>query len=391
MSGDRALRVFVPSSAGLLTDHVGDGEGLIAFDILSRLAGRGHQLVVCARAVALAQEPPFEVLPIALERFESLRPLGYAWRARRAWARAAAHEPFDLVHWMFPQGRDVLSLLPSDLPLIIGPHSLEWPQPPKSRHLGDAIVAMLSPLEGTVRRRTMTAAHSVLVSVPDARHTYHGIVPDDALHVVPFGVDDAAFEVSALPSEPTVAFVGRLTAEKGITTLLDAFDLLAQTLPAACLRIAGDGPLRRLAEHRAAAAPGKVEVLGSVPHEQIPALLAGSSLLCLPSIGEPFGMATLEAMAAGRAIVGVDAGGTRALVDETNGGRLVPPDDAPALARALASLLSDRALLSALGQHNRARVERHYTWDRVIDQIEGLYYAAIAARAAGSTSRQNRC
>src|SRR5204862_7357867 len=70
------LRVLVPSASALLTDHRPHGEGLIAWDVFSGLAARGHELVVCAREAALRSSPPFEVVETGrASRWESVEPL----------------------------------------------------------------------------------------------------------------------------------------------------------------------------------------------------------------------------------------------------------------------------------------------------------------------------
>lgn len=381
------LRIFVPSAAGLLTDHVPDGEGLIAWNLLCRLAGRGHTLLVCARQAELSDPAPFQVVELPMGGLESVHALGYAWRTRRVFERGGGANEFDVVHWLFPQGRDVLTLLPRRLPSFIGPHSLFWPPIDRRRRLGDGLAALVAPVTHALRRRTAASASCILVSVPAARATYARDA--DRVAVIPFGVDELLFAPRPLPPNPTVLFAGRLSPEKGVRTLIEAFSIVGDRMPQARLRIAGDGPMRAWVEERASRSP-QIEVLGGVPHGRMPDLLGDSSLLCLPSVGEPFGMATLEAMSAGRAVVGVESGGTAVLVEGRVGGRLVAPDSVSELAEALSELLLDRSALESAGAHNRERVVAQYTWDRVIDQIEDVYYAAIAARAAGSTRLQKR-
>jgi glycosyltransferase involved in cell wall biosynthesis len=160
-----------------------------------------------------------------------------------------------------------------------------------------------------------------------------------------------------------VLFLGRLDPEKHVLALVHAFAKVRAALPDARLALAGDGPLREAVEGDG------VRVLGNVPHRDVPALLAQCDLLCLPSVGEPYGMALLEAMAAGRAVVAGPGPGPSFLVDE-DGGRIVEPD---ALASTLIELLSDPALTARMGAHNRERVERELSLVRFVESVEAVY------------------
>ena len=92
-------------------------------------------------------------------------------------------------------------------------------------------------------------------------------------------------------------------------------------------------------------------------------------------------MAILEAMACGVPVVTTNLAGPAFLVDD-KGGRLVPPDDSDALAKALIEILQSSALRAAMGCHNRAVVERRFTWDRVLDALEGAYHATLDQTAS---------
>jgi len=96
------------------------------------------------------------------------------------------------------------------------------------------------------------------------------------------------------------------------------------------LTFAGDGPLRSRLEGR-----DRVRLLGRVPHDEIPRLLAGSRVLAQPSLVEPLGQALLEAMACGRSVVATRIGGPPEFVPP-EAGVLVDPLDVDALARGLA-------------------------------------------------------
>jgi glycosyltransferase involved in cell wall biosynthesis len=372
------LRIFVPSAASLLTDRRGNGEGLIAWHLLSGIAARGHELVVCAREADLAADPPFELIVTGrASRFESIEPLAYAQAARQ---RLRTFGRFDLAHWLFPTGaRDALFVPPADLPLVLGPHSAPWPREARTRRrprAGDAIAAVARPAFTWYRKRTLDAAAAVLVTTPAALEALPAQARSKA-RIIPRGIDLDAYKQSPPAERRQVLFVGKLERAKGVVELVEAFARAG--VKGARLVLAGEGPERGRVERRARelGLDGNHELLGSVPHQRVAGLLSESSLLCLPSYGEPFGMAVLEAMAAGRAVVATDAGGPRLLVDRTLGGRLVAPGDTEGLAAALRELLNDPDGLAAMGAFNRVRAEQEFALDSVIDAIEDVYASVV--------------
>src|SRR5690606_24828257 len=112
--------------------------------------------------------------------------------------------------------------------------------------------------------------------------------------------------------------------------------------------------------------------------QDMPALLAASHIVCLPSYREGLPKALLEAAAAGRPIVTTDVPGCREVVRDGENGVLVPPRDAPALAAALRPLLTDRPLRAEMGRRGRERAEREWGSDVVLRQMLALYADVLA-------------
>src|SRR4051794_25611861 len=169
--------------------------------------------------------------------------------------------------------------------------------------------------------------------------------------VVSSGVDLERFAVAPAPDGPTrYLCVGALSERKNVVRLADAFALLDG---GATLTFAGDGPLRPQLDGRAS-----VRLLGRVPHDEVPQLLAESHVLCQPSVLEPLGQALLEGMAAGRPVVATRIGGPPEFVPP-EAGILVDPLDVDALARALQAAaalpLPNDAARSAAGEHDVRR------------------------------------
>ena len=144
--------------------------------------------------------------------------------------------------------------------------------------------------------------------------------------VVSSGVDLDRFAVAPAPDGPPAFLcVGALDERKNVVRLADAFAELGE----GTLTFAGDGPLRARLEGR-----DGVRLLGRVPHDAIPGLLAESRVLCQPSLLEPLGQALLEGMACGRSVVATKIGGPPEFVPP-DAGILVDPLDVAALTEAL--------------------------------------------------------
>jgi glycosyltransferase involved in cell wall biosynthesis len=165
------------------------------------------------------------------------------------------------------------------------------------------------------------------------------------------------------PAEPAeVLYVGRLSPEKNIDTLLEAVGDLN-------LVVAGDGPLR----------PSVPNALGAVPHAEVERLLERASVVVAPCEREGFGLAAAEAMAFARPVVAAAGGALLDLVADGETGLLVPPRDAPALRAAVERLLADPELREGLGRAGRALARERFGWDGVIERTLEVYGRTLDA------------
>jgi len=171
-----------------------------------------------------------------------------------------------------------------------------------------------------------------------------------------------------------ILFLGRLEEAKGVAELLDAAALLAPRFPALRLVLAGSGDLdawRSAAQARGLA--GRVELTGWLDGPARDAQLARAAVFCLPSHAEGLPMSMLEAMAVGKAVVVSRVGGIPEAVADGDNGLLVAPRDVPALAAALARLLSDQALRQRLGARARQSVAERFSTAVVGATLSGVY------------------
>ena len=187
------------------------------------------------------------------------------------------------------------------------------------------------------------------------------------------------------PDDGTALFVGRLSAEKGVTTLIDA----AATVPDVRVRIAGDGPDRpALEERRRARGATNVELLGSLPRDDVLDLMQRARVLVVPSAWrEPFGYVTIEAMACGLPVIASDRGGLRELVDASVG-RVFRAGDARALAEHLRWAASRPDEARALGTAARARFITEHSADAGYHRLVELYELSAARLAQRTRARR---
>jgi glycosyltransferase involved in cell wall biosynthesis len=106
-------------------------------------------------------------------------------------------------------------------------------------------------------------------------------------------------------------------------------------------------------------------------------------IAAVPSHNEPLGNATLEAMAAGRPVVGSRVGGIPEMVVDGQTGFLVPPRDAGALAEALSRVITNRELRARLGKHGRERAESVFSLPAHVRRVQHVYASILADRLHG--------
>jgi glycogen(starch) synthase len=283
----------------------------------------------------------------------------YAGLGRRTLSAAWRFKP-DVVyaHFLVPTG--LLGALASRAPLVVTAHGRDV------RNIG-ALPGIRAATRLVVRRAAAVVAVSDFLrreleaKVPDAR---------GKVEVVDCGVDVERFRVEPAPAGPTrFLCVGTLTERKNVVRLANAFGRLER----GSLTFVGDGPLRPELEDR----PG-VTVAGVVPHDDIPGWMARSHVLCQPSLIEPFGLALLEGMAAGRSVVATRIGGPPEFVT-TEVGVLVDPTDEAELSRALAAAVA----LPCPNPAARAAAEEHDV-RRQAERVEAILQRAVRDRRDGA-------
>ena len=169
-------------------------------------------------------------------------------------------------------------------------------------------------------------------------------------------------------------FVGRLTEEKGVRVLIDAWRHIGDRLP---LKVVGSGPLEG---ELAAAADGVagVQRLGRQPLERVMQMMGEATVLVFPSTWyEGLPRTIVESFAKGTPVIASDLGSMAELVDHGRTGFKFRPGDAADLARQIERLVSDPGLLPALRRAARDEYEQKFTADQAYDALMQIYRSAI--------------
>jgi starch synthase len=280
---------------------------------------------------------------------------------------------------------------------VITAHSLEPRRPWKAEQLGGGYR-----VSSWVERTAYEAADAI-IAVSDGMRTdvldcYPALDPA-RVHVVRNGIDSDAYvpvtETDALesygidPARPIVAFVGRITRQKGVGHLIAAAHRMD---PAAQLVLCAGAPdtpeiaeeTRLAVAELARTRPGVIWIQEMLPPASVRQVLSHSTVFVCPSVYEPLGIVNLEAMACGTAVVASDVGGIPEVVDDGRTGLLVHYDEQDTLtyqhdlADAVNTLLADPARAREMGITGRDRAVREFSWATVAEQTVEVYRSVLA-------------
>jgi glycosyltransferase involved in cell wall biosynthesis len=201
---------------------------------------------------------------------------------------------------------------------------------------------------------------------------------------VPTGVAQDFFELATVPSASVgLIFVGSWIDRKGTPELVAAWQQLSARHSALHLTVAGTGAARdRVLADFPPEARHRVQVHPNVDRDRLKDLLASHQVFVLPSWFEGMPLSMLEAAAVGLPCVVSSVCGNVDFIREADpardGGLLVVPHDARALAEALERLICDPPLRSSLGARARERA-REFTWEHTAARMEAAYFQSLVA------------
>lgn len=282
------------------------------------------------------------------------------------------------------------------VPHVVTAHSLEPQRPWKAEQLGGGYA-----LSSWAEKTAMEGADAVVaVSAgmrDDVLAAYPGI-PPERVHVIHNGIDsdfyrpdrgtDVLERIGVDLARPFIAFVGRITRQKGVPHLLRAGRHLDPSVQLVLLAGAADTPELKdetdgLIEELRATRDGVFVVSEMLPREEVRQVLTHALAFCCPSVYEPLGIVNLEAMACETAVVASRVGGIPEVVEDGDTGLLVDytPED-PAgfeerFAAAVNRLAADPAEADRFGVAGRRRAVDEFGWDAVAQRTVELYRSLV--------------
>lgn len=215
----------------------------------------------------------------------------------------------------------------------------------------------------------------------------------DPLHVevIPPGVNMRIYKPLEEGEEPVktklpekyVFCISRIDANKGHGLLLKAFDIVCKQIDDVDLVIGGGSPNPKQREidiinnmHKIVDQCGmndRVHIIGYVPDKLMKPYYQQAQLFVLPSLFEPFGMTTLEAMACGTPIIASKFGGIRNVVTHGEDGLLINPQDPEEFANAIIRLIKDRHLANRIGHKGYIAIKENYDWIQIARRFMDFY------------------
>src|SRR5512144_895226 len=283
-----------------------------------------------------------------------------------------------------------------DVPHVVTAHSLEPLRPWKAEQLGGGYR-----ISSWAEKTAYEAADAVIAVSKGMRGDILGAYPDldpDRLHVVHNGIDTEFYRpdpktevlerIGVDLTRPYVAFVGRITRQKGVPHLLRAgldFDpdlqivLLAGGADTPELKEETDAAVERLTSSR----DGVFVVSEMLPREEVRQVLTHALAFICPSVYEPLGIVNLEAMACETAVVASRVGGIPEVVADGETGLLVDYDEQDpsgleqGLADAVNRLVADPGLAEQFGRAGRARAVNEFAWAAVARETVAIYESLL--------------
>jgi glycosyltransferase involved in cell wall biosynthesis len=237
------------------------------------------------------------------------------------------------------------------------------------------------------RLLTRRAGRVICITAALARFNHEVVgLPAEKLRVVHYGLDAPPQPWGPTggpdlpPETPVLLSVCRLVPQKGVDVAIEALARIRERHPDVHLVVLGEGPLR--SELSALAARLEVEDAVSFPGRvgDVAWWLRRAAVLVHPARWEGFGLALLEAMLSERPVVASAVSSIPEIVVDGETGRLVPPDDAEALADAVADLLDHPARASAMGAAGRALALADFSVERMTERTVGVYDEVLSSR-----------
>ena len=223
--------------------------------------------------------------------------------------------------------------------------------------------------------------HVILVDPSQKPYFIDRGFEDERLTIVRNGVDTSLFKPGdiSLKVDEIIDFVyvGRLSYDKGVHLLLDAFKEYHQENPKSRLTVIGEGMLKNKLD--SSVNDGSVIWLGAIEHNKIPSVLQKMDAFVIPQNIGGLGLSVMEAMACGLPVITTAIGETKRLLRKDEG-ILVAPDNISSVIDGMRTLAEDKKMRESMGVRCREKIEREYSWHNQIELIEDVYKRTVESR-----------
>lgn len=205
-------------------------------------------------------------------------------------------------------------------------------------------------------------------------------IPEERISVIRNGIDTYLFRPADYKNKREILnfiYVGRMSIDKGVNTLLDAFRIYHSGNPNSTLTLIGDGILKnQLTKY---AGDGSIRWFGAINHELVPSILKRADVFVIPQIIGGLGLSVLEAMSCALPVITTAIGETTRLL-RPNEGLLVEPNNAAAVADSMRLLGDDEQLRRSMGDNCRKKILREYSWSAQVGLLEQAFERTIKKR-----------
>ncbi|HLP88958.1 MAG TPA: glycosyltransferase [Nostocaceae cyanobacterium] len=203
-------------------------------------------------------------------------------------------------------------------------------------------------------------------------------LPYQGIDCQKFHPDNIRYNPLPNDNRPTILFVGRITAEKNVNQLLDAYPLIAAKIPDVHLVIVGSGPLDQVISRRAEKFPSGVTIWGESLGTELLGWYARADIFVNPSVTENFCTTNNEALASGTPVVAVVAPSTAEQVFPGVNGFLAEPNNPEDFAQKVIAILENPDLKAELTRQARASI-LEFDWSACMQKFENKMYELVAA------------
>jgi glycosyltransferase involved in cell wall biosynthesis len=246
--------------------------------------------------------------------------------------------------------------------------------------------------------RMLERCDALAANTEHEKRFIEGLSAQRNAHVIGAGVEPAPFTQAegrrirsqyGLGEAPVVGYVGRMSASKGVVTLIEAMKIVWGTDPEVRLLLAGSGlpsdptcddEIRRAFASMSEAERSRVVCISRFSEVEKPFIFAALDVFAMVSVAESFGIAYLEAWLCKKPVIGSRIGSTECVIKDEVDGLLVSATDQNELARSLQQLLSCRDARERMGAAGYSKTLAHHTWEKVADRVERLYENVRAQR-----------